>query len=73
MPIMAQRSEGHMYTCDYTGIKPKALVYAVLRNSHAVVIMALLINAQCKCSEEVLLEERAEVPLKGAPWGAGSG
>lgn len=34
-------------------------------------IMVLLINAQCKCSAEVLLEERAEALLKDVPWGAG--
>lgn len=42
----------------------KAPVFAVLMNSHTLVIMAPFINAQCKCWEGILLEERAMAVLE---------
>lgn len=40
------------------------LVFVVLMNSHTLVITAPFINAQCKCWEGVLLEERAMAVLE---------
>lgn len=45
---------------EYTWVKPNTQVVAPLMHSHTLVITALFIKAPCKCSEQVLLEERAE-------------